>query len=96
MPRYELSGWAEKDIKEIFKFSYVHFGPDQADRYIDALFEKFGLLAENPELGRNASHIRNGYFRYEYESHSIFYKKTGTGILVVRILHGRMDPERHS
>jgi hypothetical protein len=34
--------------------------------------------------------LRAGYLRFEHERHSIFYQKTGTGILVVRVLHHRM------
>jgi plasmid stabilization system protein ParE len=33
--------------------------------------------------------------RYNVGQHAIFYQQTGEGILVVRILHGMMDFDRH-
>jgi len=32
---------------------------------------------------------------FPYESHVIFYKRLSSSILVVRILHERMDPKLH-
>jgi toxin ParE1/3/4 len=95
MTEYKLSVKAEQDLAEIYFFSYQKFGELKADAYLIGLEECLSNLANNPFLGRNIEHIRKGYFRYEYISHSVFYKPTGKGILVVRILHGSMDMERH-
>jgi toxin ParE1/3/4 len=46
-------------------------------------------------LGRQIDQIRPGYFRYEHASHSIFYRLTANGIMVMRVLHQRMAVERH-
>ena len=48
-----------------------------------------------PSLGRACDDIRTGYRRYAEGSHTIFYREAGGGIEIVRILHGRMDPDRH-
>jgi toxin ParE1/3/4 len=52
-------------------------------------------LAEFPDLGRNARDIRLGGGKIEVASHSAFYRKTENGVLIVRVLHQRMDFERH-
>ena len=59
------------------------------------LHRAFGTLAAFPDAGRDIGALRSGYLRFEHERHSIFYRKTDAGILVVRVLHQRMRPERH-
>ena len=46
-------------------------------------------------MGRDAGYIREGYFRMASASHMIFYRKSETGIFIVRILHQSMDFEPH-
>jgi toxin ParE1/3/4 len=48
-----------------------------------------------PSLGRACDDIRQGCRRYAEGSHTIFYREVGGDIEIVRILHGRMDPDRH-
>jgi toxin ParE1/3/4 len=66
-----------------------------AEKYVLGLHEAFRRLAEFPDIGRDARHIRPGYFRMEVASHTVFYRKTDEGILIIRVLHERMDFARH-
>ena len=95
MADYVLSGQADRDLIEIYTFSYQRFGEARADAYLLALEERFSILAEQPLLGRRIDHIREGYLRYEHASHSIFYTRRDDDILIVRVLHTRMDIEQH-
>ncbi|MFQ5673670.1 MAG: type II toxin-antitoxin system RelE/ParE family toxin [Nitrospinales bacterium] len=95
MADYELSNKADEDLSEIYIFSHRRFGESRAAAYLQALEERFLMLAERPLLGRRIDHIHKAYFRFEYASHSIFYKLKKGGIFVVRVLHQSMDPERH-
>lgn len=95
MPKLELTQAAAVDLEEIFEHSLAHFGFDQTERYVDSLKNCLALLASNPQLGRNASDIRPGYFRFPHESHVVFYQTIDDGILVVRLLHSSMDTARH-
>jgi toxin ParE1/3/4 len=54
------------------------------------------MLADNPELGRVCDHIRPGWRRLEHARHVVFYRQTTEGILVSRILHQRMLPEKQN
>jgi toxin ParE1/3/4 len=45
-------------------------------------------------MGQDCSDIRAGYFKIPCGSH-VCFSLTGEGIDVVRILHERMDFERH-
>ena len=67
----------------------------KADAYLLALQERFLILAAQPLLGRPIDHIRKGYFRYQHASHAILYQLTANGIIVMRVLHQRMDMGRH-
>lgn len=59
------------------------------------MHETFQMLAEFPDLGRDAGRIRPGYRKIETASHSVFYRKTQDGVLIVRILHQSMDFGSH-
>jgi toxin ParE1/3/4 len=71
------------------------WGIEQAKRYIHSLTLAFDNLATFPETGRAASDIRQGYFRFDSGSHAVFYRKAAPGILIMRVLHQRMQPEHH-
>ena len=95
MARFELSEAADRDLAGIYRYSYRQFGANQADAYLDALEQCFGRLAAFPQLGRSIDLLRRGYFRFEHASHTIFYVKVAGGVRIIRVLHERMDPERH-
>ncbi|NBX73636.1 MAG: type II toxin-antitoxin system RelE/ParE family toxin [Alphaproteobacteria bacterium] len=50
---------------------------------------------QHPSLGQSCADVRLGYYRRLVGSHVVFYKKQGKNIIVVRVLHGHMDFERH-
>ena len=93
--KYQLTDEAARDVEEILAYSVINFGTDQAQHYFEALKECIELLADNPRMGHSAEDILPDYLRFPFESHLIFYKIFSSSILVVRILHERMDPERH-
>jgi toxin ParE1/3/4 len=95
MGSYTLSGEADADVQSIAEEFVKRWGLARAEKYIMALHETFERLAEFPNMGRDVSSIRSGYMRIESGSHSVFYRKIESGVLVVRILHERMDFERH-
>ena len=95
MPRYVLSRRSDQDIDDITQTTIDKWGIGQAEIYVLGLHASFQLLASAPELGRDASNIRSGYRRFETASHVVFYRITSDGILIVRILHQRMDFRRH-
>ena len=81
---------------DIGAYTLNAWGEDQTIRYIDGLETCCQQLADNPELGRLCDHIRPGLRRMEHARHVVFYRIEAGGILVSRILHQRMLPERQS
>lgn len=95
MPNYDLSKKAAKDVSTILDYSYKEFGEKTALEYYLSLKDTFALLSKQPQIGRDINHIRAGYFRHEHAKHVIFYTLKENGILIIRVLHQKMDFERH-
>ena len=95
MNRYVLSEAADADIDGIARHSITRWGLARAERYILELHQAFETLGEFPHLGRDVGHLRAGYFRFEHDSHSVFYRKMDDGILIVRVLHQKQQPENY-
>ncbi len=58
--RFKVSKEARDDIREIGRYTQRKWGKDQRRNYLNDLDKKFGLLAENPLLGRRCDSIREG------------------------------------
>ena len=54
------------------------------------------MLADNPTLGRASDYVRPGLRRMERGRHVVFYRQEAESILVSRILHQRMLPEKQA
>lgn len=90
-----LSPRAQSDVREIWAYSRDRWGDKQAETYVRQIQSGLRTLATNPRRGRPCDHIRAGYFRFSVEQHVVFYRLTEEAIDVVRILHQRMDFDRH-
>lgn len=96
MARYILSKSAQSDIARIADYTIVNFGVKQARTYRDGLISCFESLAVRPERGRFYLHKDETLLlRYRHKSHVVFYKRTNSGLLIVRVLGERMDFIRH-
>jgi len=95
VPRVNLRPQALQDLEDIWVYTYETWGEDQADQYIFDLSDGFEKLADHPDKGRACDDIREGYRKYDIGKHIVFYRQTHKGIEIVRILHQRMDPDRH-
>lgn len=95
MAEYRLSKRADGDIAEIASHTIENFGFEQARRYRDELERRFHYLAKHPTRGRKADNLAPGLRRFTFESHVIFYLPKEWGVLIVRVLHQRMDIENH-
>ena len=49
---YRLSPLAEQDLDEIWSYVAEDAAPTTADRLVDDIIHRFGLLAEQPGMGR--------------------------------------------
>jgi toxin ParE1/3/4 len=92
--KYEIARAADRDLDDIYVYTFRQFGPLQADVYFESLEECLNKLAENPLLGIDASNIRAGYRRFVHQRHTLYYKKIKAGVRIVRVLGPGMSVER--
>lgn len=88
--RYRLSALAEQDLEEIWSYVAEDASPATADRLIDAIIDRFELLAEQPRIGRLRPEFGEGVRSSTVENYVIYYRYEGD-VLVARVLHGRRD-----
>ena len=102
--RVRLGAAAELDFANIIKWTTENFGERQSRIYRDLLVQAISALADGPDIAGSkargeimsglrtlhiARHGRRG-------SHFLMYRATpGMTIEIVRILHDRMDLQRH-
>ena len=91
----EFSAAAAKDIETILEQSLVDFGQLRTEKCYESLKRCLELLSEHPGTGTTAERVRAGYRRFTHESHVVFYRVIQDGILVIRVLHRRMDEGGH-
>ncbi len=95
MPYVVKSPEAETDLEDIWLYSFEKWSEGQADRYYDELINGINKLIDNPMLGKSREYIRRDYRSLQINRHVIYYRLQGEVIDIVRVLHKRMDPERH-
>lgn len=87
---------ARSDLAEIWDFTAGRWGADQADRYVGAIVATVDAVAAGEKTGRAVDRVRRGYRRIRSGSHLVFYRRGASAeVVVVRILHERMDVARH-
>lgn len=86
---------ADADVRSIWDYTAEHWSEEQADRYVDDIRDACRDLAAGHKRGRPVPVRRAGYLKYRVESHLIYYRLEDAGLVVVRVLHTKMDAERH-
>jgi toxin ParE1/3/4 len=94
-PEVRLSPKAQADIDAIFDYTDAQWGWRRAEEYLAELRLALASLTEPLSLAIPAKSIRKGYFVLRCGSHNVFFRKKPDAILIIRILHQRMDPKRH-
>ena len=94
MKELRLSPAAAADLDDIWQYTAEHWNADQADRYTDEIRDACHHLAAGTKRGR-AVDARPGYLSYAISAHTIFFRAQDDALEVIRILHQRMDPDRH-
>lgn len=91
---YRLRGEAVEDLRGIWSYSEAQWGPAQAEYYLRTVERQLDWIAENPTSGKLVPGIP-GYRQRAAGSHMIIYRLDDQGVIVIRVLHQKMDPSRH-
>ena len=95
MSRVVLSPKAKSDLSGIWDYTLEEWGVDQAEKYVRELWGDMQKQAFDHSFSIDIGDVRSGFRKVRSGSHVIFFKLLDDGIDVIRILHQRMDFDRH-
>lgn len=95
MSQVVLSPKAKSDFSGIWDYTLEEWGVEQAEKYARELWAEMQKQASDHSTSTDISNVRSGYRKKKSGSHVIFFKLIDDGIDVIRILHQRMDFDRH-
>ena len=92
MGYFHLTPAALNSFAAIGRYTESMWGRKQRDIYLGALDRRFHALAESPATGRMRNEICKGLRSFHEGKHVIFYLSCKGYIVVVDMLHERMEP----
>jgi toxin ParE1/3/4 len=91
----QLTEIARADLKSIRRYSQRAWGPDRTAQYMADLRGTLKGLLAGTVVSRNRDDIRPDLLMATSGRHCVFFEANQSRILVVRVLHDRMDYQRH-
>ncbi|MBX7435380.1 type II toxin-antitoxin system RelE/ParE family toxin [Mycobacterium sp. Y57] len=96
MSAYVLSPAAQADLGDIWDYTCERWGDDQAEMYLREIQRAIERVVASPLIGRPCDEVCEGYRRHAVGSHTLYYRGASNDVIdVVRVLHNRMDVDRH-
>ncbi len=93
--RFRLALAARASLRSVGRYTQKTWGEMQRRKYIDAMDARFHDLATSPEKGRLRDGLSPGLRSYQEGKRVIFYRVKEREILIIDILHERMEPALH-
>ncbi len=90
-----IASAAKIDLKDIYQYGLRQWGQVQSDRYLENIKDQLWSLREQPLIGVDRSELLPDVRSLPIESHTLFYRVTTDRVEIIRVLHGRQDPQRH-
>lgn len=92
MPEVVVLPSAEADLDAIASYTKQQWGRDQARQYLASLRAEMEALRDFPQRHSRYDSMFGTFHRAPSGDHRIYYRLEGETIIVVRVLHSRMDP----
>ena len=90
MAKYKLSNVAKEDLIRIHHYGVKKFGIAQADKYFDAFFDYFDIIAQRPFSFESVNYLKKGYRRCVCGVDSIYFRIENETVEIMAII-GRQD-----
>lgn len=93
--RYRVTRQALEELRESHLYWAKRASLQVADRLIDNIAERFWLLGEYPEAGRDASALTAGVRSFAAGKYLIYYRvhrRRGRLVEILHIFHGAREP----
>jgi toxin ParE1/3/4 len=88
--KIEFSERALSDLEEIWVY-FSETGEETADKVLKQITEKFPKLLKFSQLGKERNDLLIGLRSFPAGKYIIFYRETGSGIEIVRVIHSSRD-----
>ena len=97
MPKVRYSNKAVEDLTSIWEYTFSEWSENQADEYYELLISACNrVLYRTIISNRSYEEITDGLLGIRVGHHVIFYNiMDNDDVMVIRILHERMDIKRH-
>lgn len=97
MPVHQLviAPAAINDLKDIYQYGLRQWGQTQSDSYLTTIKDQFWSLTEQPLMGIERPELLPSIRSLPIQSHTLFYRATENRVEIIRVLHGRQDPQLH-
>ena len=92
--KFKITAKARYDLLQIGQYTELKWGKNQRNHYLKQLDEAFNLIAVNPKIGKDSSHVLTGYRSFQQGSHVVYYKESSV-VEIIRVLHEQMDVGKH-
>ena len=92
---FEISRLALEDLDNIWEYTAKQWSKEQANKYYNEIFSVIDKIRQNSDIGQPIDEIKKGHRRTNVKSHLIIYKVKVTKVYIDRILHQKMDIEKH-
>ena len=86
---------AKNDLKDIYHYGLRQWGRAQSESYLSSIKNQFWSLTQQPFMGTERHELLPDTRSLPVESHTLFYRVTANSVEIIRVLHGRQDPQRH-
>jgi toxin ParE1/3/4 len=91
---YRVSEAAEGDLDEIFVYWAARVSLPIAEKVVDRITERFGLLGEYPRSGKRVPKYPRGLFCFPAGNYLIYYRATRRGTDIIHIFHRARNQSR--
>jgi toxin ParE1/3/4 len=93
--RLELTEIARDDLKSIRRYSQRTWGPERTLQYLAGLRETMKGLVGGTVVSRQRDDLKPGLRMTVSGRHCVFFEMNESRVLVLRVLHDKMDYPRH-
>jgi len=95
MTKISFKPLARIDLEEIWSYTFKKWSLEQADYYVVEIHKGIENLSINPSIAKTVQYNNNEYLKHKINLHYAFCRIENNELIVVRLLHERMDFLRH-
>lgn len=86
---------AKNDLNDIYRYGVRQWGQAKSESYLATIKDQFLLLTRQPLIGTERQELLPDARSLPIKSHTLFYRVIANRVEIIRVLHGRQDPQRH-